>query len=200
MDKIGIIILAAGDSSRLGRPKQLLPFGGKTFLAHIVDEAVEANLEPVIVVTGAYAAEVGETLKERRITIVYNPHWEEGMASGIVAGLAELQSALPHSRGVIVAVCDQPYLSANLLGELVEQFRVSGKNLVACAYGGTLGTPVLFGSRYFGELSALSGPEGARKLLKLYPDDVTAIHFPKGSIDIDTEEDLKSLGRFPSGS
>jgi molybdenum cofactor cytidylyltransferase len=195
MDKIGIIILAAGDSSRLGRPKQLLPFGGKALLAHIADAALEATLDPVVVVTGASAAAVRETINERRVIIAHNPIWKEGMASGIVAGLAELLSVQPDLRGAIVAVCDQPFLSASLLGELVEQFEVSGKGLVACAYDGTLGTPVLFGSRYFGELSALSGAEGAKKLLMAHADDVQAIPFPKGSIDIDTEEDLKSLGR-----
>ena len=193
MDKIGIIILAAGDSSRLGRPKQLLPFGDKTLLAHIIDEALGAMLAPVVVVTGCYAPEVGESLKDRPVTIAYNPRWEEGMASGIVTGLAELLSLQPRSAGVIVAVCDQPHLSAGLLRELVERSGVSGKGLVACAYEGTLGTPVLFGSRYFGALSALSGAEGAKKLLKTYPDDVAMVPFPGGEIDIDTEEDFRSL-------
>ena len=193
MDKIGIIILAAGDSSRLGRPKQLLPFGGKTLLAHIVDEALEATLEPVVVVTGAYAAEVGDPLKDRPVAIVHNPRWEEGMASSIVAGLTELLSVQPHSRGVIVAVCDQPHLSAKLLGELAEQFEVSGKGLVASLYLNTLGTPVLFGSAYFGVLLHLSGAEGAKKLLKAYPDDVATVDFPGGEIDIDTEEDVNRL-------
>jgi molybdenum cofactor cytidylyltransferase len=194
MNKIAVIILAAGDSSRLGRPKQFLPFGGKTLLAHIVDEALNAALEPVVVVTGAYATEVSESLKDRTVTIAHNPRWKEGMASGIVAGLAELMSVQPRPGGVIVAVCDQPHLSARLLRELVEQWEGSGKGLVACAYRDTLGTPVLFGSRYFGALSALSGSEGAKKFLKAYPDDVATVPFPGGEIDIDTEEDLKSLG------
>ena len=190
MNKIGIIILAAGESSRLGRPKQLLPFGGKTLLAHIADQALEAALEPVIVVTGAYAAAVGDSLRDRPVAIVHNPRWEEGIASGIVAGLKELLSMQPHSRGVIVAVCDQPHLSATLLGELTEQFAVSGKSLVASVYLNTLGTPVLFGSRYFGALLHLSGAEGAKKLLKAYPDDVATVSFPGGEMDIDTEEDV----------
>jgi molybdenum cofactor cytidylyltransferase len=211
-DKIGIIILAAGDSSRLGRPKQLLPFGGKTLLAHIVDEALETTLGPVVVVTGASATEVKESLKDRLVTVTHNPNrlvtvapslhrlviannprWKEGMASGIVAGLAELLSVQPDSRGVIVAVCDQPHLSSALLEEIMEQFEASGRNLVACSYGGTLGTPVLFGSRYFDALSALSGAEGAKKLLKAYPDDVAEVPFPGGEVDIDTEEDIKKF-------
>ncbi len=194
MDKIGIIILAAGESSRLGQPKQLLPFGGKTLLAHIADQALEANLEPVIVVTGAYAPEVVDSLSDRPVIIAHNPHPLGGRhglrhrrgAGGIAVG------ATPYLRGAIIAVCDQPHLSASLLGELVEQFRMSKKGLVACAYGDTLGTPVLFGYRYFRVLSALSGAEGAKKLLKAYPDDVATVSFPGGEIDIDTGEDVKN--------
>ena len=193
MDKTGVIILAAGDSSRLGRPKQLLTFGGKTLLAHIVDEALEASLDPVVVVTGAYAAAIGESLKGRPVTIAHNPRWAEGMASGIVTGLIELLSLQPSAGGVIVSVCDQPYLSAGLFREMVQQFGTSGKSLVACSYGGILGTPVLFGSRYFGVLSTLSGTQGAKKLLKEYPQDVATVPFPEGEIDIDTEEDLKRI-------
>ena len=190
MDKIGIIILAAGDSSRLGRPKQLLPFGDKTLLAHIVDEALEASLDPVVVVTGAYAAAIGESLKGQPVTIAHNPRWAEGMASGIVTGLADLLSLQPRSDGVIVSVCDQPYLSASLLREMVKQFRVSDKRLIACSYGGILGTPVLFGSRYFGVLPTLSGTQGAKKLLQEYPHDLATVPFPGGEVDIDTEEDV----------
>ena len=193
MDKIGVIILAAGDSSRLGRPKQLLSFGDKTLLAHIVDEAVEVPLEPVVVVTGAYAAAIAESIKHRPVTIAHNPRWKDGMASGIVTGLADLLSLQPRSAGVIVAVCDQPNLSVDLLRELVKQFRVSGKRLVACSYGGVLGTPVLFGSRYFGVLATLLGAQGAKKLLKEYQHDVAIVSFPGGEVDIDTEEDLKKL-------
>jgi molybdenum cofactor cytidylyltransferase len=193
MDKIGVIILAAGDSSRLGRPKQLLPFSDKTLLAKIVDEALEAALTPVVVVTGAYAAEVGDSINGRPVTVAYNSRWKEGMASGIVAGLAELLSVQPRMRGVVIAVCDQPRLSAALLAELVEQFSVSRKGIVACAYGGTVGTPVLFGYRYFRSLSGLSGAEGAKKLLKTYPEDVATVPFPGGEMDIDTEEDMGKL-------
>lgn len=193
IDKIGIVITAAGDSSRLGRPKQLLTFGNKTLLTHIVDEAIQAPLAPLVVVTGYSAAEIAGSLKGRPVNIAYNPRWKEGIASGIVAGLAEVLSFQPRSRAVIVAVCDQPHLSAGLLRELVVQFRVSGKELVACTYADTLGTPVLFGSRYFGLLSALSGAEGAKKLLKAYSHDLVTVPFPGGEVDIDTDEDLKSL-------
>ncbi len=206
MDKIGIIILAAGNSSRLGRPKQLLPFAGKTLLTHIVDEALEAALKPVVVVTGAYATEVSDSLRRHQddrsatepVIIAHNPHWSEGMASGIVTGLTKLLSTKPDLEGAIIAVCDQPHLSASLLKQLTTQFNVSGKGMVASRYAATPGTPVLFGSRYFPALLGLSGTEGAKKLLKAYPDDVAMVEFPGGEIDIDTEEDTRNI--LPGGS
>jgi molybdenum cofactor cytidylyltransferase len=193
MNKTGLIILAAGNSSRLGRPKQLLPYQGKTLLSHVVDESLDAPLQPVVVVTGAFQAEVCDSLQGQTVDIVYNANWERGMASGIVAGLDKALSIQPHLLSVIIAVCDQPYISAELFRSLVETHTVSGKGLIACAYSETVGSPVLFDRRYFKELSALTGEAGAKQLLKRYPDDVTTIPFPKGNIDIDTEDDFREL-------
>ncbi len=191
MNKSGIIILAAGNSSRLGHPKQLLPFRGKTLLSHVVAEALAAELTPVVVVTGAYETEIRDSLKGQAVNIVYNPCWETGMASGIVAGLAEALIIEPHLRTVIIAVCDQPYISAELFRSLGEKCAASGKGLIASVYSETLGTPVLFDYRYFKELSVLSGEVGAKQLLKRYPDDVATVPFPNGEIDIDSGEDYK---------
>jgi molybdenum cofactor cytidylyltransferase len=193
MDKTGIVILAAGNSSRLGRPKQLLPYQGKTLLTHVVTESLAASLRPVVVVTGAYQAEIHHSLKGQAANMVHNPRWETGMASGIVAGLAEILSIDPHLRAVIVAVCDQPYISAELFRSLMQQHAVSGKGLIASLYSEIKGTPVLFDYRYFKELSVLSGDAGAKQLLRRYPDDVATVPFPNGSIDIDTEKDFQTL-------
>jgi molybdenum cofactor cytidylyltransferase len=193
MNKTGIIILAAGNSSRLGRPKQLLSYRGKTLLSHVVAESLTASLQPVVVVTGAYHAVIEDSLRGQPVALAYNPGWETGMASGIVAGLAEALRVEPHIEAVIVAVCDQPYISAQLFRSLIEQYAGSGKGLIACTYSETLGTPVLFARQYFKDLSMLSGDAGAKQLLKRYRDDVTTIPFPKGSIDIDTEGDLRSF-------
>jgi molybdenum cofactor cytidylyltransferase len=192
MSRTGVIILAAGNSSRLGRPKQLLPYRGKTLLTHVVAEALTAELQPVVV-TGAFREEVEASLKGEPVTLAYNPDWEAGMASGIAAGLSKLL-LVPDVGAVIVSVCDQPHLTSALLLQLVSTFETSGKGIVACAYGGSVGTPVLFGRSYFDQLSVLSGSEGAKKILKLYPDDLAVIPFPGGDVDIDTAEDAERLG------
>jgi len=193
MNKTGIIIMAAGNSSRLGRPKQLLPYRGKTLLTHVVTEALSAALDPVIVVTGAFREEISLSLQGYSVDVVYNPRWEEGMASGIGAGLSKILSRDPGIEAVILAVCDQPYLTAGLLSELVEEHRGSRKGMVACSYADAVGTPALFGQGYFRDLSNLSGSEGAKKLLRLHGNDLVTIPFPQGNIDIDTEEDYQAL-------
>jgi len=193
MDRTAIVILAAGNSSRLGRPKQLLPYQGKTLLTHVVTEALAAALSPVVVLTGAYREEIQDSLQGQRVALVYNPEWETGMASGIVAGLGKALSIEPYLQSVIVAVCDQPYISAELFRALIVKYAASGKGLVACSYSEIVGTPVLFDVRYFKELSVLSGDAGAKQLLRKYPDDVATVPFPGGSIDIDTTEDFQRL-------
>jgi molybdenum cofactor cytidylyltransferase len=193
MDKTGIIVLAAGNSSRLGRPKQLLAYRGKTLLTHVVAEALAADMQPVVVVTGAYQEEIHAALSGQAVTTVYNSQWEMGMASGIVAGLTEALVIEPRLWAIVVAVCDQPYISAELFRSLTEKCTVLGKGLIACTYSGTMGTPVLFRRPFFNALLALSGDAGAKQLLKRYPDDVATVSFPKGGVDIDTEEDFRVL-------
>jgi molybdenum cofactor cytidylyltransferase len=193
MSKTGIIILAAGNSSRLGRPKQLLPYRGKTLLTHTTTEALNAGVHPVVVVTGAFHAEVSAALRGQPLSIVFNPIWQDGMASGIVIGLSSMLSLQQDVDSVIIAVCDQPFISSALLLELVSTNDTSGKGVVACAYADNVGTPVLFNRNYFEELVALSGSEGAKKLLKQHLDDLATVAFPDGDIDIDTVEDAKKL-------
>ena len=193
MNKTGAIILAAGNSSRLGHPKQLLPYHGQTLLTHTTTETLNAGLHPVGVVTGAFHTEVSDSLRGQPVEIIFNPAWEEGMASGIVAGLSKILSLHPDVDAVIIAVCDQPFISTALLLQLVNTNETSEQRIVGCAYANSVGTPVLFGRYYFGELLALSGSEGAKKLLKQYPDNLATIAFPDGGIDIDTEEDAQKL-------
>src|SRR5580698_3566832 len=109
MSRTGVIILAAGNSSRLGRPKQLLPYRGKTLLTHVVAEALATNLQPVLVVTGAFHQEVSDSLHGQSVDIVFNPAWEEGMASGIVTGVSKILSRYPEVDAIIIMVCDQPF-------------------------------------------------------------------------------------------
>lgn len=126
-------------------------------------------------------------------SIVYNERWQEGMASGIVTGIAKLLLLDITVEGVLLAVCDQPFVTTELLQQLQQKKAESGKGIVACTYANTVGTPVLFDRKYFPSLQQLKGSEGAKELLKMYEDDLATIFFPNGSFDIDTEEEYKNL-------
>lgn len=158
----------------------------------MVDEARTAQLAPVVVVEGA-AKTIAADLADRGVALVYNEQWAEGMASSIRTGLTELLRLQPGVAGSIIAVCDQPFVSADLFRQLITQQETTGKEIVACAYADTLGTPVLFGKKYFAELLNLTGDEGAKRLLSLYGADMATVSFPLGTIDIDTPEDYRRL-------
>jgi molybdenum cofactor cytidylyltransferase len=188
MPETGIIILAAGNSSRLGRPKQFLEFRGKTLIAHLVDEAVAAGLL-IVVVSGA--VDLIREFAGRPVEIVDNPHWREGMASSIAAGVTLMSGRAVEA--VIISGCDQPYVTGKLFGEMIATRKSLAKGIVACSYAHTTGIPVLFDRRYFGLLQELTGQEGAKKILLAHAADVAVVPFPEGEIDIDTEEGYAKL-------
>jgi molybdenum cofactor cytidylyltransferase len=191
MSKTGIIILAAGSSSRMGEPKQLMKFKSKTFLQHIIEESKEANLNPVICVTGYQSDQISKAIAGMNVIIVNNEQWSEGMGTGISAGIKEaLQSDLD---SVILAVSDQPFVSSGLFAKMLTLKDKSGKKIVASSYAGTLGTPVLFDKEYFNQLISLHGNQGAKNIVHMNMSDVVTVKFEKGSIDIDTKEDYEKL-------
>ncbi len=194
MSRTAAIVLAAGNSSRLGRPKQLVLYRGQTLLTHTTTEIGKAGLDPVVVVTGAFHAAVSEVLRGQALDILFNPAWETGMASGIVCGLSHLLMGHSDVAAVIISVCDQPYISSGLLLQLINAHVASGKGIVACTYADDMGTPVLFAHAYFQQLLKLSGSEGAKKILRQHLADLALVNFPDGHIDIDTAEDLQHLG------
>ena len=191
MSKTGIIILAAGSSSRMGEPKQLMMYKNKTFLQHIISEAKNANLEPVICITGYQSDLITKNILHLEVTVVYNENWREGMGSGISAGIKQI--LLSDVDSVILAVSDQPHISADLFRTMEELKDLSGKGIVAASYAGTLGTPVLFAKNYFEQLKSLNGNQGAKNIVELNMPDVRSVEFEKGKIDIDTKEDYEHL-------
>jgi molybdenum cofactor cytidylyltransferase len=187
MNNPGIIILAAGSSSRLGRPKQLLPWKGSTLINHITREALQAPLQPIIIVTGAFAKEVNAALEGEPVVIAHNPQWSQGMASSIVKGISTLLTMTPGIDAVVIAVCDQPFLSAEILRSLADS-QQPDHPIVACTYENTIATPALFHRSLFRELLMLNGDTGAKKIIREHRDKVTTIPFPMGHLDIDTIE------------
>ncbi|WP_114780643.1 nucleotidyltransferase family protein [Botryobacter ruber] len=189
----GLVLLAAGASTRLGKPKQNLQYKDESLLQRAVREAIASVCEPVVVVVGAHAEAVMPQIAAEPVSIVQNPVWKEGMASSVRAGLKALLAIEPNAAACVFMVCDQPFTDAVLLNALVEVKQTTAKGIVASAYDATLGTPVLFDSTYFPELLALQGQEGAKKLLLRHGQEVASINFPLGGVDIDSASDYEAL-------
>jgi molybdenum cofactor cytidylyltransferase len=190
---IGLILLAAGGSKRLGRPKQLLRVDGQALIRHATQAALGSRCRPVVVVLGAATTECLAQIADLPVCTVLNDRWEEGMAGSIQAGLDALLAEAPQITSVIVCLCDQPRLTSFVLDALIAAHLETGKPVVASAYGGVLGAPALFAASCFPELRALTGDQGARRLFNSRPGDVATVPFEGGAADIDTEADLDYL-------
>lgn len=188
----GILILAAGSSSRLGEPKQLLNFKGNSLLRRVTEESLKTT-DSVMVVTGSNHPEISQEIENLKVKIIENVNWNEGMGSSIHIGFRELLNSFPTIENCIISVCDQPFIDAEVFSDLIQMQKDSQKGIVASKYADTLGTPVLFTKKYFEDLSNLSGQEGAKKLVQKFKDDTAEINFEKGAIDIDTQNDYQQL-------
>jgi len=162
-------------------------------LRHAVQEATISNASNVIVALGANAGLLGKEIIERKVQVIENAEWAEGMASSVRSGLNALLKTNPSVDAVIFMVCDQPYVSASLLNDLITKQRETGKPIVTSNYGEATGPPALFHKIIFPELLQLKGDAGARKIIQQNTNEVATISFPKGSIDIDTLADYETL-------
>ena len=147
-----IVILAAGASTRLGEPKQLLKYNDVTLMQHALDEALAAGAQKVFVVLGSGGEEIAGQINKKQANILFNKNWEEGIASSIREGLQQSLLLSANVDVLILMVCDQPYVNAALLKNLVNEYIESGKPIVASQYKDTLGTPVLFHKSFFPQL------------------------------------------------
>ncbi len=190
MTKLNILLLAAGASTRLGQPKQLVKMGGRTLLERACDTALTIENQGVIVVLGAHFEVIKPTIEHLPVQILVNENWQAGMGSTIACGMAQLP---PDADAVLLLLCDQPFVAHDLLEKLVEKWRENPSQIIASAYGGSFGPPAVFGSQYFAKLSALNGQQGAKKLMERHLERLLLVDFPKGEFDVDTEKDLKRL-------
>jgi len=191
MRKIAILILAAGGSARLGTPKQLLVFRGKTLLNHTVEAAVESRCRNIVIVLGSRAARLRPQLN-RQVDVVENRRWRQGPGTSIRAGLRRiLRRSIPD--GVLICVCDQPFLSAAPITKLLRRFEKGDRSIVASRYGKTRGVPALFGSEWFDALLRLDPAHGAKAIIQNNAPHVATVPFPRGNFDIDTPADYRRL-------
>jgi molybdenum cofactor cytidylyltransferase len=190
---VGAVILAAGSSSRMGRPKQLLRFGGETLLRRAALAALEAGCEPVVVVTGAHAEQTRGELRGLGVLEVENLRWETGMGSSVRAGVEALLEAQAEAAAVVLMLCDQPLVNADVIAALVAAHRETGRETVASQYGESYGVPALFGRTLFDELTRLEGHAGAKQVIKRHASQAHLVPFPGGELDVDTPDDFSRL-------
>ena len=228
MRNIGAVILAAGGSSRFGRPKQLLQFRGETLVHRAVSAATGAGCDPVVVVVGdlgdairselhirdsrmsSFPAAEGVTRAAteaatgavtgqvtRAVTgavtgavVIENGAWRNGIGTSIRRGLEELATSV---EAVVLLACDQPFVDATIIAQLIAAHQKTGKRIVASSYANTLGIPALLDRSCFVELMALPDESGAKALIERDAANVAVIAFEDGAIDVDTPEDFERL-------
>jgi molybdenum cofactor cytidylyltransferase len=187
--RFGAIILAAGASSRMGTPKQLLPLGGRPLVVRATEAALASAAWPVVVVLGADADRIRPVLARHPVLIAENPAWSEGMASSIRAGVSVAAQFSRSLDAVLVALCDQPAFSAESITRLTTAQRATRASIASARYRGRNGAPALFLREHFSALSSLTGEEGARTLLNETPIAVAAVDMPELEQDLDTPGD-----------
>ncbi|HEY0743003.1 MAG TPA: nucleotidyltransferase family protein [Chryseosolibacter sp.] len=187
-DDIGVLILAAGSSSRMGTSKQMLPVGGTSLLAKTISTALESKLENIVVVLGSNADEHRIAANEFPVTTLINLDWHKGMGTSIKVGVKHFQGE-DAVKGVIILVCDQPKLSPDVIVSLIEKEKQTHKPIIASRYANTLGVPALFMRTMFDKLLTLQDDHGAKKIIVNNEDHVSEVDFPDGEIDLDTKED-----------
>jgi len=187
----GLVLLAAGASRRMGRPKQLLPVAGQPMVRHVALAIFAAPLSPRVVVLGAHAKEIIPALAGISMEVVVHADWAKGMGSSLAAGVAAALKLDPQMQGLIIVLADQPWLNERDLGRLLEVRRQTGLGLVASTVDGVLGPPVLFTAAWFPKLLELEGDAGAKSLLEANRAMVATVPFA-ARIDLDTPEDYEN--------
>lgn len=191
--KIEVLIMAAGASRRLGQPKQLLEYKGETLIRRISNEAINANIGHVTVVTGYDHENIEKEISDLALDIFFNQEWDEGLGASIRNGLKHILVKSPETNAILLTMSDQPKVDASHLKKLANAYDSNRPMIIASAYSSTFGVPVLIDSFYFDKLKELKGDEGGKKILANYIKNIVEIPFIDGKIDIDEKKDLKTL-------
>ncbi len=192
--QIAAVILAAGASTRMGTPKQLLQWQGRSLLRSITETAIAADCDPIIVVVGASSDLIGAEVSDLPVQIVNNPQWQTGMGSSIRMGIQTLLvNRNTNVKAAILLLCDQPFVSPQIIWQLRSVYDATHQSIVASSYQNTIGVPALFDRQLFSELLKLDRAEGAKVVIKNHLNATATIDFPQGSIDLDTPQDYQQI-------
>ncbi len=185
---IPAILLAAGESNRMGRLKQIMPLGQSTILEQAIDNLLNSAVSEIIVVLGYGAKEVRKAIADKPVKIAINPDYRQGMSTSIITGLNLIDS---QAQAVIIALGDQPFVDSQTIDSLMEAFVAHNRGIAVPVYQGRRGNPVIFDIKYKSKLLKLKGDIGGREIIDRYSGDVleVAVNCEGVCIDIDTMDD-----------
>jgi molybdenum cofactor cytidylyltransferase len=193
MRDVGAVILAAGGSTRLGQPKQLVQFQGESLVRRAARAVLDGGCEPVVVVVGELRAEIQTELNALDVRAAENREWQRGMGTSISCGVASLLQRDQKLSAVVLLACDQPFVDAHLIEKLIASWRSSANAIVASSYADTAGIPALFDWSCFESLLQLQEDRGAKRLIMSRASETALVPFPDGAVDIDTPADLARI-------
>ena len=189
-NKIAIVLLAAGSSSRMGEPKQLLKVENDFLIRRSAKIALDAEAHKVIVVLGHRADDMRKLIADLPITIVVNDQWAKGMGNSIKFGISFLKNN-SFDAGLVMT-CDQPLLHSSHLQKIILAYQQNKNSTIASHYSGSLGIPALFDRKFFDRLLDIDDQQGAKKIIQENKEQTFSIEFPEGNIDLDTPEDYRA--------
>jgi molybdenum cofactor cytidylyltransferase len=190
---ISILLLAAGSSSRMGRPKQLLLVEGEPLLLRTLRIALASKANNTIIVLGHQAKEIQSILTDQPVSVIVNQMWAKGMGNSLKYGLAEILKFKPDTSAALTLVCDQPLLTTHHLDELLHHYASTGKPIITSGYNEVQGVPAIFDRIIFPELLSIDDHQGAKHVIEKNPNRIVIVPFIGGEVDLDTPEDYDSL-------
>ncbi|MBJ6367236.1 nucleotidyltransferase family protein [Snuella sedimenti] len=186
---IEVLIMAAGASKRMGRAKQLLPWGHTFLLGHIIQTALQLQSGHVTVVLGDHYDNIKKKIVVFPVNVVYNDEWHLGLGKSIACGIEYINQSKRDVDGVMIVLADQPFVTPEFLNTLIKSFRSGEKVIVATSYGSNqTGVPVIFDKNYFAALLELNDDKGAKHLLEKHKDAVRLMKTSEDMVDLDTKE------------
>jgi len=194
--KIGVVILAAGSSSRLGYAKQLVEFKGKSLLQHAIDVSDLLEFETKVLVLGARKDKIESEIDLKEFEVVMNENWEEGMSSSIRKGVLRSQESENDLDHILILLSDQPFVSKERIEELIQVQLDKNSQATFSEYAGIIGVPAIFSAEVFYDLKELKGDQGAKKLTHDQNLEFEIVKFEMGNFDVDTAEDVELLKKM----
>jgi len=198
MSGIALLILAAGESKRMGTPKQLLPWHDTHLLGNVIAKGMASDVDEVIVVLGAFGDRIETRIKHSKIHVVHNPSWSLGMGTSISFGINYIEAHFPETEAVLITLTDLPLIDTDHYQQIISQSKVTEKGIIGTQYDQIIGVPALFKRNYFTELAQLNGAVGAKSVLRKFQTDLESIISEHPFTDIDTPEAYEALVRTNS--